>query len=57
MEFTPRTPSGVQKISQNGGQLRLKIASKFVLISGAEKVVDLAAPKLAKRSPEVLQSM
>ena len=53
----PRTPSRVQQLSQNGGQLRLKIESKIVLISGAEKVVDLASVKLAKASPEVLQSM
>ena len=46
----PRTPSGVQKLSQNGGQLRLKIESKIVLISGAEKVVDLEAQKLEKRT-------
>ena len=49
-------PNGAKR-GQNGAVLRLKIESEITLISGAEKVVDLAALKLAKRSPEVLQSM
>ena len=43
-------PSGGQKWSRNGGHWRLKIESKIVLISGAEKVVDLEAQKLEKRT-------